>query len=494
MQIIIRKSCLHRILLLLVSVIILSCEDQETLAKFGDERISLIEYKAYLKNLKKKALSKTHEQRLQLLNRLIDQKLLAEEAYRAGIDRDPDIQQKVKLYYRGILRDYVKEKEIYGKAITKERVEEGYQLLSKQVTCKYILLKFPPNASEEQIDSVKQIAAKIAKEYQAGMPVTQLVKEYSTPNYHADEFGNIGINWLIPVFTPEIHRVIVDLRAGELSEPIRTNNAIHLFWAEKVETIPPPLLKSMERRIRNRFEKIFSKEIAARHDEFLKTLSQKYDVDFESLKINLTTRTEFFVEWGEEVGYDKDQEIQLRKKLYLEKLMLDPFAKKLTKEPTPEDCKREYNKNPEKYSRKGWFKIQEILVNDLTIAENLYKSAKNGADFEKLMRENSAGLRRNRGKNVTSITENQRDRIGKTVASMTVGEISKPIEFRGKYSIIKLIDKIPERQLMFKEVKMGIKYKLRKTRFDSIKTNWFKNARESVQITIYEDHLKSAFN
>lgn len=119
-----------------------------------------------------------------------------------------------------------------------------------------------------------------------------------------------------------------------------------------------------------------------------------------------------------------------------------------------------------KYVLPETFEVEHILVNlwgrtrEMAIARIEEARAKiaGGADFLAVAKEYSTdpGLRQNGGKLGTIPAKELDAAIGTVLPTLKIGEVSKPIESRAGFHVVRVMSRNPGRQLAFDEVKEAI--------------------------------------
>ncbi|MEO0272342.1 MAG: peptidyl-prolyl cis-trans isomerase [candidate division WOR-3 bacterium] len=132
-----------------------------------------------------------------------------------------------------------------------------------------------------------------------------------------------------------------------------------------------------------------------------------------------------------------------------------------------------YEKNKDKYKIPATVSYKIVVVNDKETAENVYKLAIKGTDFDSLVAKYSvdeqtksaSGLRKDVAQNAKP------EEVVKAAFSLKVNQISKPIklEKENKYAVIKLVEKKEESYRSFDEVKESIK---RQIESEKVKKAW----------------------
>lgn len=134
-------------------------------------------------------------------------------------------------------------------------------------------------------------------------------------------------------------------------------------------------------------------------------------------------------------GYDKQREIQREiKKVIAGKFMADLFSSVGEVEVSDEDITNFYNEHENEFMI---LRGSEIVLNDKSTAEEVFKKAISGEDFEKLVKEYSKSTSRMRGGRI-SITPNYHDGL---FLNKEPGAIELVYDGGDTYRVIKLTKK-----------------------------------------------------
>jgi len=202
-----------------------------------------------------------------LLEQWIRQVLLVQEAKKAGLVDEPEVQDKIENLSRQILIQELINREIIEKTtISDEDIEKEYTANPtlytepEQVKARHIMV----NTDEE--------AEEVKKELQEGKPFEQVAieKSQSPDAQNGGEMGMIRRGDL----DPEMEKVLFDLAPGNVSEPIKTDYGIHIFLVE--DHIQPRLkdLAEVEEEIQSKLLPKIQQEAFEKMIENLKNESE----------------------------------------------------------------------------------------------------------------------------------------------------------------------------------------------------------------------------
>lgn len=176
-----------------------------------------------------------------VLDQLIDQRLLAQEAVRRGLDRDTAARRRLEAGRERILGNILVEN-LVSNEVTEAAIEEMYaeqvklQQLDDEVRVRHILVE-----TEDEAKAVLQ-------ELRNGRDFTEAAFEYSEDirtRLDGGSFGWVSPNELVDPFPA----VIGDTTVGDLSEPFETEQGWHILRVDERRTRPPKTKAEMRPEI-----------------------------------------------------------------------------------------------------------------------------------------------------------------------------------------------------------------------------------------------------
>lgn len=183
----------------------------------------------------------SHSDYAMLLDQLIDQRLLAQEAVRRGLDQGPDARRRLEAGRERLLGNILVEN-LVATEVTDEAVNQMYdeqvklQQLDDEVRVRHILV-----GSDAR-------AITIRDEILAGRDFTDAAFEYSDDVRTRLEGGDFG--WVSPNSLPDpFPSVIGDTETGSVSEPFATDRGWHILKVDERRTRPPKTKDEMRPEI-----------------------------------------------------------------------------------------------------------------------------------------------------------------------------------------------------------------------------------------------------
>ncbi len=183
----------------------------------------------------------------------------------------------------------------------------------------------------------------------------------------------------------------------------------------------------------------------------------------------------------------------------LQRKMIDAFRKDyLYKDvnPTDEQVKAYYDANQDSFMQDEQVHVMEIQVATKSDAEKLLAKIKKGGDFAKLAKENTLRTyAKEKGGDLGLFTERRYPELFKAAKTLKPGEVyPEPIQFQGKFSIIKLVEIKEPHIKEFESVQRIIKNKLRSKMRKEAYQKWLEQAKQKYGYKIYDAEIEKTID
>jgi peptidyl-prolyl cis-trans isomerase C len=197
--------------------------------------ISRLEYDIYTKSLLqgRPTTELTTEQRAQVLDELINIKLLASQGLKDGVDKDPDVAGRLEVVRIRVLADSASQKYLKDKEPTDAELHTEYDsaiaaMDKTEYHARHILV------------ASKELADQVIKKIKGGAKFEDVAKAQSTDGSKANG-GDLGWFTLTRMAKP-FGDAVKNLKKGEMTqEPVQTQFGWHVIRLEDTrETAPPP--------------------------------------------------------------------------------------------------------------------------------------------------------------------------------------------------------------------------------------------------------------
>jgi peptidyl-prolyl cis-trans isomerase SurA len=196
-----------------------------------------------------------------------------------------------------------------------------------------------------------------------------------------------------------------------------------------------------------------------------------------------------------DAGIDQRPDVQKEIRKFTDEQMIKMIEKQQIGKnisPTDDDVLKYYELNRESFKKGAEIELWEVYVTDENLAKKVAQKAKNGANFEGLVRNYSEdknmikkggylGFKNFKGRG--SISQ-EAHKLGPG------GKIGGPLKYRRGWSVFKTGEMHEEKILSFEEAKNQAKGKLQRELTTKAKTDWENSLKEKYPVEIDEDKLR----
>src|SRR5271167_1462206 len=207
--------------------------------------ISRVEYDVYLKSLLqgRPATELTADQRNQVLDEMISMQLLATQAVKDGLDKDPDVQARLNVLRMRVLADTESQNYLKGKEPTEAELKAEYDTAiaamdKTEYHARHILV------------ATKELAEQVIKKIKGGAKFEDVAKAESTDGSKANG-GDLGWFTLARMAKPFADAVKA-LKKGEMTQvPVQTQFGWHVIKLEDTREVAPPPFEQVKQQVTN---------------------------------------------------------------------------------------------------------------------------------------------------------------------------------------------------------------------------------------------------
>ncbi|MDL1956101.1 MAG: peptidylprolyl isomerase [Candidatus Desulfofervidus auxilii] len=515
------------------------------LAKVNDEVIEVDDFKNALSDfhLLMQMRGRTTAGKLNLdvienaLQRMIENYLIAQEAKRLGLDKEPDYLNAIEEYKRNLCLDALWEEELKDITITDEELRKIYRERNTKIHVYQIFTRDKKKA-EEALKRIK-----------AGEEFKEVAKKFSE-DPQAAKGGDLGF---IPLerMPEKWKKTVFSLSPGEISDIIEADSG---FYIIKLVEIKKPDMAKFEKVKKSMRRKLLKEKKKVKREELInnwrkkakvkvnKDLLEKLDPEREIqgiiawvngepiyvkeflpiLKRKLWGYQAMQRRWDIKVKMDdikkevleelikvhiaeqealsrsylkKDKKLKRKLKIYEISLLVNEFKRKIVAPQitvTEEEMKKYYERHKkEKYMSPAKYYIRLIKVSTAQEAEDIHEELLAGADFALLAKKKSKSDSAKKGGLVGWISEDKLpESIRKVIKTLKPGEISPVIEEGRYYSIILLEDKKFPEPLPFKLVKKQVKKDIWVEKFNKFVVTYLNELKRLSKIKIDKEALE----
>ncbi|MFO7642050.1 MAG: peptidylprolyl isomerase [Candidatus Competibacteraceae bacterium] len=195
----------------------------------------------YAQQLRGQAPVDSPEASKALVDQLILEELLVQEASKKNLADDPEIQQQLMMIQRSLLASTVMRRMLGADAPSEEAIKKEYEtaiaaMKGKEYKASHILV--------DAEDKAKEIIAELKK----GGQFAELAKTHSSDSSAANG-GDLG--WFTPsMMVPPFAQAVAQMEKGKHSEqPVQTPFGWHVILLEDTRDTTPPALEELKPQI-----------------------------------------------------------------------------------------------------------------------------------------------------------------------------------------------------------------------------------------------------
>ncbi|HDZ62830.1 MAG TPA: peptidylprolyl isomerase [Nitrospirae bacterium] len=254
--------------------------DKSVLAKVNNTTITKENFLDKLDRLPEWARGRfqTEEGKKELLDEIIKEELLFQEAEKQGLHKDKEYMNKVDEFRRMTLISSLLKREIEDKTqLSEEELKDFYDKhpdefnQGLQVKAKHIL-----------VDTEKE-AKEIQEKLQKGGDFAELAKAHSKDKGSAVNGGDLGF-FTKGRMVPKFEHVAFNLKPGELSDPVKTQFGYHLIQVTEKKEGTLRAFEEVKASIERRLKMERQRETFDTYIEKLKGDGKKVNINEEELK------------------------------------------------------------------------------------------------------------------------------------------------------------------------------------------------------------------
>jgi parvulin-like peptidyl-prolyl isomerase len=246
-------------------------KDPDTvLAKIGAERLTYVEYQNALAEVEQNKNRKLDiAERKDLLQSLINQRMLVAEAEKLGLEKDKTVKQILAEARRRALANSLYEREVLaGSGPSATEVDAAYARDSKAYSQRRVSQILIKGQNEKSQKKAKEIFAQARKNPKGFAALAQKQSQDELNRLRGGDFGWVNRGALLP----ELEKVIFEAPLGKVLEPVLTQHGWHILLV-KEERIPS--LADAQPTIA---EALAKQKQAEKHKALLQALPNKHKV------------------------------------------------------------------------------------------------------------------------------------------------------------------------------------------------------------------------
>jgi parvulin-like peptidyl-prolyl isomerase len=464
----------------------------------------------------------------QYVQKLIDDRLIINEARRMVLDQSPEVQQAIQAY---ILRESVvrlHDEEIVQKVrVTEKDILEYYKKNYERFTLGLI--------EGDTEENAKDLLEKLRK----GENFAELAQKYST---HASKKEGGKVDLTRSSMSPFIEKAVASLKPEEFSDVIKAANKYYIIKLIKRKEAPDEELERLRGSIKPAIMKQKEKE---RSDEYLKYLRERATIklDHEILSAISLGTSEELEKWSKDTRplaevngtvltvrefvdrttpytrksnedilnswidpklvdhealsrhYENNPDLKKMLYCYENQLLKNTFIKRVIipriviSDKTLEDY---YSKHQKSFIKPATYRIQQITVKTMDEARDILNNLKNGADFSWMTKRRSTDSAASKDGDVGWVTKvDLPEPLRNIMDTLKPGDISPIVKVDSFYTIVHLREKIEEKVKEFNEVKDAVYRACFNEQINTMLDKYVNQLKADAQIKIYDEEIRT---
>lgn len=196
------------------------------IARVGEVSISKDDFEKYFQdNLKFYRFRLPN--RNEVLDELVARKAGVIEAKRLGLEKDPQVQERVEAILFNAFVEREAGPEIEKIFITDNDAKDFYKR-NPEIRTSHIFIALPPDADKQTVERDRKALEKIKKEYDKGnVSFSELAQKNSESNT-ANQGGDLDFQ-MKDRLDPNYYSIAKSLEIGQVSDPVRSTMGLHLI-------------------------------------------------------------------------------------------------------------------------------------------------------------------------------------------------------------------------------------------------------------------------
>ncbi|MCB1921754.1 MAG: peptidylprolyl isomerase [Candidatus Competibacteraceae bacterium] len=245
----------------------------DPVAVVNGKPISKATFEQYAQQLRNRAKTDTPEASKALVDQLVMEELLVQEANKEKLADDPQIKQQLEIVKRSLLASTVVRRMLSENAPSEDAIKKEYEtataaMKGKEYKAAHILV--------DSEDKAKEVIAELKK----GGDFAELAKTKSSDSSAANG-GDLG--WFTPsMMVPPFAQAVAKMEKGKFSEePVQTPFGWHVILLEDTRDATPPSLDELKPQIQQMLQ---SKMV----NDYLEKLKSGAKIEVKEIQVSET--------------------------------------------------------------------------------------------------------------------------------------------------------------------------------------------------------------
>jgi hypothetical protein len=242
-------------------------------AKYGnDNYVTIKELNKYIKDwMYFKKYRSREDIYKNALNDLLVNQFKRIDFFEKGLDKDKKLIQNINRVINEELVNEYFETQYLGKYVTEEEAKKVYEIMNKEVIYQLIELNKPENASQKQLDSLKEKTLTIKSDIENGKTFNSFVKKYSQNKISLMNNGYMPpVDWKQSILNP-LSNIIFHLNENDI-RVLNSNTAFMIVKIANVDTLHVEPFDSIKSNIISDLKKVYAEVSLDEYNNDIKDL------------------------------------------------------------------------------------------------------------------------------------------------------------------------------------------------------------------------------
>lgn len=287
----------YYLLVFMLFTVFLSCgkDNDKYAARVGNYVVKIQDVKTAL-NSRRSHGDASFENVMKQVNFLVDEKLKLVAAYRAGLDSDSTVQEKVQTFKDRQVYGYMIQKDVIDKIITPDMMKEKYKEQSREWHIRHIFIPLKNKQAPKRKEIIEELT-KLRSRAMRGESFDALARQFSKDSLSAGKGGDLGfIKWGDKKFGDSFYTAISKLTMGQVSKIIESDVGFHLVKLEKTRAVHQPPFDEAKNQLQRSFFRTKGKDLDSTFYAYVDRLKKKYNAEYlqeniDSLLIIITEKS-----------------------------------------------------------------------------------------------------------------------------------------------------------------------------------------------------------
>lgn len=269
----------HMVVLMILVVLILSCEHSKNVARVNNSFIRMKTFKDYLESEKVDVSLLKGEPAKMHLNDFIEKYLIIQSAYEDSLHMHASVVDESRNKEEQAVYMQVIENKVYNEMLPVSEIQRLYEEQSLEFGISHIFIPVRPQMTDEEVKEAKSKIEMVYNKLLSGAEFEEMAKIYSEDNKTAGKGGWLGfIGWGDRAYGEEFYKKLNKMHKGQFSNVLRTPQGFHIVLLRTTRKKEQKPFDEQLSNIRIRYLRRHRTQMQNVYSDFINRLKKKYDL------------------------------------------------------------------------------------------------------------------------------------------------------------------------------------------------------------------------